>query len=121
LGAVCHLVDSLFFLTICSGLHDIKKLYLVFVISEKNLLKYIRNTILVFVFLGFRVASSQDISFSQFYANPLYLNPAFSGSVGIPRIALQYRDQWSGFGNAFTTYSAAFDMPVKKLQGGIGG
>ena len=46
---------------------------------------------------------------------------AFSGSVGVPRVALQYRNQWSGFNNAFTTYSAAFDMPVQKLQGGIGG
>jgi type IX secretion system PorP/SprF family membrane protein len=41
--------------------------------------------------------------------------------VGVPRVALQYRNQWSGFNNAFTTYSAAFDMPVQKLQGGIGG
>ncbi len=66
------------------------------------------------------MVSGQDISFSQFYTNPLYLNPAFSGSVGVPRFALQYRNQWSGFDNAFTTYSAAYDMPVKKLQGGIG-
>ncbi len=66
-------------------------------------------------------AFAQDVSFSQFFANPLYLNPAFSGSVGIPRLALQYRNQWQGFNNAFTTYSAAFDFPVEKLQGGIGG
>jgi type IX secretion system PorP/SprF family membrane protein len=61
------------------------------------------------------------LPFPSFYANPLYLNPAFSGSVGVPRVALQYRNQWSGFDNAFTTYSAAFDIPVKKLRGGIGG
>lgn len=77
--------------------------------------------ITVFLLLCSVVAFSQDISFSQFYANPLYLNPAFSGSVGAPRIALQYRNQWTGFNNAYTTYSAAFDMPVKKLQGGVGG
>ena len=80
-----------------------------------------RNTILLLFAIFTNVAYSQDISFSQFYANPLYLNPAFSGSVGVPRVALQYRNQWSGFDNAFTTYSAAFDMPVQKLQGGIGG
>ena len=62
----------------------------------------------------------QDISFSQFYTNPLYLNPAFAGSVGVPRVALQYRNQWQSFKNAFTTYSAAFDTPVDLLQGGIG-
>ena len=51
----------------------------------------------------------------------MYLNPAFSGSIGVPRIGLQYRNQWHSFDRAFTTYSAAFDIPVKKLQGGIGG
>ena len=33
---------------------------------------------------------------------------------------VQYRNQWQKFDNAYTTYSAAFDMPVKKLQGGFG-
>lgn len=82
--------------------------------------KQIQYIISIFLVLCYSVAFSQDVSFSQFFANPLYLNPAFSGSVGIPRIALQYRNQWHGFNNAFTTYSAAFDVPVEKLQGGIG-
>lgn len=64
--------------------------------------------------------SAQDVTFSQFYTNPLYLNPAFAGSVGVPRVALQYRNQWHKFDNAFTNYSVAFDIPVDKLQGGIG-
>jgi type IX secretion system PorP/SprF family membrane protein len=80
-----------------------------------------RNIILLILVIANGIAFSQDITFSQFYANPLYLNPAFSGSVGVPRVALQYRNQWSGFDNAFTTYSAAFDIPVNKLRGGIGG
>ena len=63
---------------------------------------------------------AQDVSFSQFYSNPLYLNPAFSGSSGVPRVALQYRNQWHSFKNAFTTYSAAYDMPIEKIHGGIG-
>lgn len=66
------------------------------------------------------LAWGQDVSFSQFYTNPLYLNPAFSGSANVPRVALQYRNQWHGFENAFTTYSAAYDMPVEKIRGGIG-
>lgn len=82
--------------------------------------KKLQYIISVFLVTGFLSAFSQDVSFSQFFANPLYLNPAFSGSVGIPRIALQYRNQWQGFNDAFTTYSAAFDLPVEKLQGGIG-
>ena len=77
--------------------------------------------IILFIFSIYADNSiAQDISFSQFYSNPLYLNPAFSGSGGVPRIALQYRNQWQGFDNAFTTYSAGFDMPIDKLQGGMG-
>ena len=65
-------------------------------------------------------ALSQDVSFSQFYTNPLYLNPAFAGTIGVPRVALQYRNQWHAFDNAFNTYSAAIDLPVEKLRGGLG-
>ena len=38
--------------------------------------------------------NAQDAMFSQFYANPLYLNPAFAGSNVCPRISLNFRDQW---------------------------
>lgn len=62
----------------------------------------------------------QDVSFSQFYTNSLYLNPAFAGSIGVPRVALQYRSQWHSFGNAYNTYSAAADFPVDMLRGGVG-
>lgn len=81
-----------------------------------------RNTSLFFLFVIFtNIAFSQDVSFSQFYANPVYLNPAFAGSAGIPRVGLQYRNQWGSFENAFATYSASFDIPVEPLQGGLGG
>ncbi len=67
----------------------------------------------------FRLAA-QDVAFSQFYSNPLYLNPAFAGSVEVPRVALQYRNQWPAFHKAYTTYSLGIDFPVEALQGGIG-
>ena len=63
---------------------------------------------------------AQDTGFSQFYSNPLYLNPAFAGTLGVPRVNFHYRDQWQAFQNAFTTYSASFDLPVEKLHGGLG-
>ncbi len=65
-------------------------------------------------------AGAQDIGFSQFYANPLYLNPAFAGSVVAPRISLSYRGQWPGLVSAFTTVSASYDQYVPDLHGGIG-
>ena len=39
---------------------------------------------------------AQDPEFTQFYANPLYLNPAFAGSARCPRIVMNYRNQWPG-------------------------
>ena len=63
---------------------------------------------------------AQDPQFTQFYANPLYLNPAFAGSVRCPRIALNTRLQWNGIAGNYRTYSASFDMHVDAIQGGIG-
>lgn len=77
---------------------------------------------IIFIVLSgifFRLAA-QDVSFSQFYSNPLYLNPAFAGSIDVPRVALQYRNQWPGLDNAYRTYSLGFDLPVESLKGGFG-
>tara|TARA_B100000795_G_scaffold112225_1_gene82988 strand:- start:3203 stop:4192 length:990 start_codon:yes stop_codon:yes gene_type:complete len=67
-------------------------------------------------------SSAQDPAFSQFYANPIYLNPAFTGASahGGPRMALNYRDQWPGIGRTFITTSASFDAPVDAVNGGLG-
>ena len=51
-------------------------------------------------------ASAQDPAFSQFYSNPLYLNPAFAGTNICPRVSLNYRDQWPGIGRTYVTTSA---------------
>jgi len=86
-----------------------------------------RNALAIFTGLLFLFGLSpltpsygQDVSFSQYYANPLYLNPAFAGTIGAPRVAVQYRDQWHQFDNAYSSYTASLDLPVDKLQGGIG-
>ncbi len=46
---------------------------------------------------------AQDPEFTQFYANPLYLNPAFAGTARCPRICLNYRNQWPGITGTFVT------------------
>ncbi len=63
---------------------------------------------------------SQDPVFSQFYSNPLSLNPAFAGTLEVPRISLQYRDQWPSMPDAYVTQSASFDFPSRQLRGGLG-
>lgn len=75
------------------------------------------------LFLGiFSLSKAQDPQFSQFYANALYLNPAFAGSAGDPRIALNWRYQWpTASGGDFQTYSASYDQHFDGIGGGIGG
>ncbi|HKK66993.1 MAG TPA: type IX secretion system membrane protein PorP/SprF, partial [Bacteroidales bacterium] len=65
-------------------------------------------------------ANAQDAHFSQFYANPLYLNPAFAGSDKCPRVNLNYRNQWPALGQTYVTYSLSYDQHVNAIQGGAG-
>lgn len=63
---------------------------------------------------------AQDPTFTQFYANPLYLNPAFAGSNGCPRFALNYRNEWPKLSSNYVTYSASYDQYFKNISGGFG-
>ena len=78
------------------------------------------SLILLLMVLSMQGVKAQDVGFSQFYANPLYLNPAFAGSKVAPRISLTYRAQWPGLVSAFTTVSASYDQYIPDLHGGIG-
>ena len=74
---------------------------------------------IVLAFAGLRL-QAQDALFSQYYANPLYLNPAFAGTNVCPRIALNFRDQWPSLPGTFMSYSASYDEHFDKLSGGVG-
>lgn len=79
--------------------------------------------ILLPVLLGFLCSGdvfAQDPIFTQFYANPLYLNPAFAGSARCPRVNLNYRNQWPGIQGTYVTYSASVDRHVDAIHGGLG-
>lgn len=81
----------------------------------------IRNLLLLFILLfSFQFLKAQDPQFSQFYANPLYLNPAFAGSNVCPRLVMNYRNQWPSIPGSYVTYNASFDMHFKTLGGGLG-
>jgi len=70
--------------------------------------------------LTFSDLVAQDPTFTQFYSNPIYLNPAFAGSNGCPRFAMNYRNQWPNLSGNYVTYSASYDQYIKSLNGGIG-
>jgi type IX secretion system PorP/SprF family membrane protein len=65
-------------------------------------------------------AQSQDPQFTQFYANPIYLNPAFAGSHGCPRFAVNYRNEWPSLSGNYVTYSVSYDHYFKNIKSGIG-
>jgi type IX secretion system PorP/SprF family membrane protein len=82
---------------------------------------------LLFGFLIFFISTflndglkAQDPEFTQFYANPLYLNPAFAGSSRCPRMVMNYRNQWPGITKTYITTSFSFDQHVDALSGGFG-
>ncbi|MEO0312544.1 MAG: hypothetical protein RIQ89_2201 [Bacteroidota bacterium] len=76
--------------------------------------------ILALVFLSSLTTLAQDPAFTQFYANQLYLNPAFAGTQRCPRLVVNYRDQWPALKGTFKTYAASFDTHVDAVGGGLG-
>jgi type IX secretion system PorP/SprF family membrane protein len=67
-----------------------------------------------------RTLLGQDFHYSQFYAAPLFLNPALTGSTELSRVGLNYRKQWPGLSQDFNAYSAYFDHYSFDLNSGFG-
>jgi type IX secretion system PorP/SprF family membrane protein len=74
-------------------------------------------TIFIFIMMP---ARAQDYTYSQFYANPLYLNPALAGSEFCSRFSLNYRNQWPSLPGSFVAYSAGYDRYSDFFSGGFG-
>lgn len=64
-------------------------------------------------------AEGQDLAFSQFYANPVYLNPALAGNKICPRVNLSYRNHYPALGGHYVSYCAGADMYVDAISGGL--
>src|ERR1700746_1724524 len=73
--------------------------------------RYLYILILIFL-LPFKYAKAQvDPHFSQFYAFPLYLNPAFTGVMdGDYRATAIYKNQWLSIGIPYSTVGMSLDM-----------
>src|SRR5688572_25484301 len=68
---------------------------------------------------------AQDPEFSQFYAAPIYTNPAMAGTafcnrMSAGRISINYRNQWPSLPGTFRSFNASYDQHYEKIGGGIG-
>lgn len=66
------------------------------------------------------LVKAQDPTYSMFYANPLYLNPGFTGATQSQRMVLNHRNQWPNIPTAFQTYSASYDVNAYIYKSGFG-
>jgi len=82
----------------------------------------LKKTILIITLtIGlYTVLEAQDVYFSQFFLNPVYMNPSYAGTMKVPRAGVQYRNQWPAIDKAYTTYFASFDTYLPKISSGIG-
>ncbi len=75
-------------------------------------------TVIIFILASVKT-SAQDSRFSQYFNNPLLLNPAMAGNgIEYIRVTAIYRNQWAGMGTPFTTQGFAVDKVVNRI--GIG-
>lgn len=66
---------------------------------------------------------AQDPEFTQFYAAPIYTNPAMAGTGscdGGGRVVMNYRNQWPSLPGTFVTTAASYDQHFDRIGGGIG-
>lgn len=79
-----------------------------------------KNLLCLSLFLLISVSTyAQDVIYSQFYAAPLQINPAFAGNTIAPHININYRNQWTSL-KAYTTYSVGYSQFFEGINSGIG-
>ncbi len=84
-------------------------------------MKTLRKTlVLILSLLLLEGVNAQDVIYSQFYANPVYLNPALAGAKLCQRITLNYRNQWPDIKKGYVSYSATWDQQYDKIAGALG-
>jgi len=85
-------------------------------------MKKLISTIAVFFLIGVSRSFSQvDPHFSQYYAYPLWLNPALTGVFnGGARLNANIKQQWSGVGGGYKTGGISGDFrPTEKVGLGL--
>ncbi len=84
-------------------------------------MKQLKHIFIAFIVLfANEFAFGQDASFAQFFANKLYLNPAYAGNPKHQRASLVYRNQWLTRQSPYMTYGASYDRFYTDHNSGLG-
>ena len=78
-----------------------------------------RKLCFILIFCSAKLVA-QDPQFSQYYAAPLYLNPAFTGTSEDHRFVANYRNQWPNVARGFVTYAFSYDVNLNHYNSGVG-
>ncbi len=73
-----------------------------------------------FLFLSAFTTIGQDIQLSQYYAAPMFLNPAFVGASRDAKVGMDYRNQWSGIGKGYRSTMAFGQINFEDYRSGVG-
>jgi type IX secretion system PorP/SprF family membrane protein len=77
----------------------------------------------LFLFLLFALIESghsQDPQFSQYFNNPVYLNPAFTGETRVWKFSLNSRFQWMNSPAQYTSHAVTAEYNISANQTGLG-
>ena len=89
-------------------------------------MKRVIRTISLGLFGGLALQlQAQDPELTQFYAAPVYTNPALAGSAvcaygAAGRVSLNYRNQWPNLPGTFRSFCASWDQHIPSVGGGLG-
>lgn len=90
-------------------------------IKMKSILPAKTGYLILFLFsLLFTNTKAQDIQYAQFYANVLYLNPAFAGNQHALRGIFHHRLQWPSLDAKYVTTHFSADTYLSNINSGVG-
>ncbi len=94
-------------------------------ITIKKQLKHMNRINYIFAFIiltGFSLQSKaqQDPHFTQYFDNPLFVNPAYAGSTGMLSATSIHREQWVGFEGRPSSTTLSLHSPLSYESVGLG-
>ncbi|OYU97136.1 MAG: hypothetical protein CFE21_02260 [Bacteroidetes bacterium B1(2017)] len=78
------------------------------------------TVLILFGLFGIQLTFAQDPQLSQYYASPLYTNPAMAGASRNIRVNMNARSQYTALNNNYRTAVMSADAYLGKVKSGLG-